>query len=238
MSKPIFTSLAISAVFAGQLFAQGQTVPVPLPQPVKPVQQPAQNVVSNAQQIEQHAAACLLIGNQEEIALSQFGEERAKSDKVKEFAREMTKEHTKFLTKLRKFTPQQASFELSVKADPPVGDKPLEKKMKESLKAAPAQARAANSESVMDQLLTLKRDQAHECLTLTKECLEEHKGHDFDKAFMGAQVSAHISMLAQLRAMKGKTVGEFADLVKEGEQATQEHLEAAQKVMGELSADK
>ncbi len=221
--------------------AQGQSAPAQPPQATKAAPQSQPNAPSSAQQLQQHAAACLLIGNQEEIALSQFGEGRAESEEVQDFAREMIKEHTKFVSKLRKYTPQQASFELSVKADPPVSDKPLAKKAEESVRAGEATAAkqaVVSSTSLMDQLLTTKRDKAHECLTITKECLSEHKGSDFDKAFMGAQVSAHISMLAELRALKGKTTGEFADLVKEGEESTKEHLDHAKKVMEELTSSK
>lgn len=215
-----------------------------------------------SQQIEQHAAACLLIGNQEEIAMSEFGIERAESDQVKEFARDMVKEHTKMVSQLRKFTPQQASFELNVQRDPAVNDRNAGRGQGQgqsgqgqgaqgqsgqgqagqgqagagtrSGEATAARATTAGG-GMMDQLLMMKRDKAQECLSIHKEMLKEHKGADFDKAFMGAQVAAHISMLAELRSMKGKVSGEFAELVSEGEKTTQQHLDHAKQVMEEVA---
>jgi predicted outer membrane protein len=265
-----FSVSTLAALMAGQVLAQGQTTPRPTPpttqpgqrpgvvQPANPTTQPGQRpstapTTTTTQtgqdtnlQLSQHAAACLLIGNQEEIALSEFGVEHAQSDEVKEFAREMIKEHTKFVSKLRKFTPQQASFELNVKADEKaVVDNAAEtakKKPQDIVRGGEATApkiattTSASSGSMADQLLGMKRDKAHECLSITKKNLQEHQGEAFDQAFLGTQVAVHTSMLAELRAMKGKVSGEFAQLVTEGEESTQKHLDHAKDMMEKLAS--
>jgi len=51
-------------------------------------------------------ATCVAIGNQEEIAVAKFAEEKAKNNDVKEFARMMQKDHQSFLQKLQRFAPE------------------------------------------------------------------------------------------------------------------------------------
>jgi len=224
MNKLAFSALTLTALMAGQVLAQGQVVPPRGPQKPLPAQPAQPSAASNTQQLEQHAAACLVIGNEEEIAMSEFGEEHAKSDDVKEFCREMSKEHTKFISKLRKFTPQQAASDVTVKTDDA------------KVAAKPA---AHSGGSMMDQMLALKRDKAQQCLAISKEELSAKKGADFDKCFMSAQIGAHIGMLAELRALKGKTSGEFNELVSEGEKSAKAHLDHAKKVMEQVaSSDK
>src|SRR5688572_11371786 len=43
--------------------------------------------------IDQHIAVCLLLGNQEEVALGQFAQDRAQHPEVKQFAQMMAQEH-------------------------------------------------------------------------------------------------------------------------------------------------
>lgn len=261
MKRFTFSTMVLAALCAGQAWGQGQTgatrpsiaprqsgqtQPVPAAQsrPAVAAQQGGQQVGHSTQHLQQHAAACLLIGNQQEIALSEVGIERSESDEVKEFAREMVKEHTKFLSKLRKFTPQQASFELNVKADEQATvTNTTVKAAGQKEGSAPARGGEATvaktavaAGPITDQLLAMKRDKAHECLKITKENLEEHQGDAFDKAFLGTQVSAHIDMLAELRALKLHVSGEFAELVAEGEKSTEQHLHHAKDLMEKLAS--
>jgi predicted outer membrane protein len=281
MKKLFLTAAAISTLVAGQALAQGRNeTPNTRPREAGQNQtqgrnqnqggqnQQGQNQPSNSQQLDQHAAACLLIGNQEEIALSELAAERAESSQVKEFARDMIKEHTMMVSKLRKFAPQQsASFEL--KTDSGEGKERKggareggaqneagrsanataagDREQTEAQSSArggettaakaggTAGAAAGGSGSMMDQLLSIERDKAQHCLTLTTQNLQEHKGADFDKAFMGAQVSAHISMLAKLQALEGKVSGQFAEVVAEGRKTTEEHLDHAKQVMQQVA---
>jgi predicted outer membrane protein len=288
MKKLFLTAAAISTLVAGQALAQGRNeTPNTRPREAGQNQtqgrnqnqnqgqnqqgrnQQGQNQQSNSQQLDQHAAACLLIGNQEEIALSELAAERAESSQVKEFARDMIKEHTMMVSKLRKFAPQQsASFELKTdsgegkerkggaareggaqngagRSANAAGDREQTTEGQSSVRAGEATAAkaggaaggaaAGGSGSMMDQLLSIERDKAQHCLTLTKQNLQEHKGADFDKAFMGAQVSAHISMLAKLQALEGKVSGQFAEVVAEGRKTTEEHLDHAKQVMQQVA---
>lgn len=62
-------------------------------------------------------ASCLLLGNQKEVTISQFAAERAKHDKVKEFARQMVKEHNQAIAMLQRFAGPDVSKDLGASSD-------------------------------------------------------------------------------------------------------------------------
>lgn len=51
-------------------------------------------------------AACVALGNQEEISIARFAQEKSKNDEVKEFAKMMVQDHQAFLQKLERFAPE------------------------------------------------------------------------------------------------------------------------------------
>jgi predicted outer membrane protein len=53
--------------------------------------------------MDAHLAACLLLGNQKEIAISKFAMEHAQNQKVKQFAQQMIASHSKDAAELQKF---------------------------------------------------------------------------------------------------------------------------------------
>src|SRR5690606_24443151 len=66
----------------------------------------------NNQGLSKHLAACVALGNQEEIAISQVGLQRAQNEKVKQFAQQMINDHGKYLSELEQFAPQVAQQSL------------------------------------------------------------------------------------------------------------------------------
>lgn len=236
MWKVFFGAAAIAALVASQAVAQAQTK--------EPGTKPAAAASTASgvnQQIEQHAAACLLIGNHEEVAISEFAAEHAQSNEVKDFAREMIKEHTKLASRLRKFTPQHADFELHVATTEraaPSSRRPGEEQptsITEGKPSATAAAKPATAGSFSEQLLAIRRDAAQNCLDMASKELKSKQGAEFDKAYMGMQCAAHSAMLAELKALESRTSGEFHELVTEGHQATQQHLDHAKSIMKSLA---
>lgn len=66
--------------------------------------------------LEQHIAVGLYLGNQEEIALSQFGLQRAQHDQVKQFAQHMVEQHQQAISQIQQAAPQLASMNLELTA--------------------------------------------------------------------------------------------------------------------------
>ena len=76
-----------------------------------------------------------------------------------------------------------------------------------------------------------------ECLSLTQKELGQHQGAEFDKAFVGQQLGAHLGMLAQLRGSKSFASPELQKVIAEGEKMTTMHMAEAKKIMGQIKDD-
>jgi predicted outer membrane protein len=65
--------------------------------------------------LQQHLATCLALGNEEEVAMAQFAEQRAQNPQVKQFAQMMIQEHQQALQQLHQAAPQLASMNLKLR---------------------------------------------------------------------------------------------------------------------------
>jgi predicted outer membrane protein len=74
----------------------------------------------------------------------------------------------------------------------------------------------------------------NECLKLTQKELSQYQGAEFDKAFVGQQLGAHLGMLAQLRGSKSFASPELQKVIDEGEKMTTMHMDAAKKLMDQI----
>lgn len=70
-------------------------------------------------QLDGQLAACLIIGNQKEIALSQFGQQQTQNEDVKAFAQQLVQDHQQFVSKLEQIASQGgfSAEQLTVQAD-------------------------------------------------------------------------------------------------------------------------
>jgi predicted outer membrane protein len=184
--------------------------------------------------LDQHIAACLLLGNQEEIAIAEFAQERASSPQVKQFAQTMVEQHQQAIEKIKQAAPQLASLNVKLQATAgsatpgregatPRADEPGRTGSEPG--ATTAGQGVANS-----PMFALARDAAQECLNLTTKELSEKQGAEFDKAYMGQQCGAHIAMLAKLRASKRHATDQLQPVLAEGIQMTEHHLAEAKKI--------
>jgi len=65
--------------------------------------------VGQGREVEQYLTACLLADNQAEVELSQFAQQHAKSNEVKEFAQMMVQDHQKMIQQLQQLSGAQGS---------------------------------------------------------------------------------------------------------------------------------
>ncbi len=160
-------------------------------------------------------ASCLLIANEEEIALAKMAADKAEHQEVKQFAQMLVNEH------------QKAVQDLQQHAKPGIGLNAA------GGGAASNQSGAANSVT-MDNILQLQQQAAQECLSMTKSMLQEKQGAEFDKAFSGMQVGAHIGMLAKLKASKNQASPELASWIDRSMETMQDHLAKAKELCMKL----
>jgi len=165
---------------------------------------------SNAQAIDGQLAACLILGNQEEIALGKFASQHASSDKVKKFAQMMVDQHTQAASQLKQFAPQGVSLELSQTGN----------------NQAHNERTAANgSDQVGQQMLTIMRDAKQECLNMTEKELGQKRGEEFDHAYIGQQMGGHVQMIAALTAFEKHASPELQRVVSEQKKTAEQHLD-------------
>jgi predicted outer membrane protein len=201
--------------------------------------QPAGGQAATQQMLDSHVANCLILANQEEIALCRFAMEHADSDKTKEQAQTMIEDHEKFVAKLRKFASKDQSFELRGAKSSKEGVQQVsgtgEDRKANPVTTAAGTARAGNG--IHDRMFAMAHQAHEECLRLTQECLSKYDGKEFDQAFLGQQVGMHIGMMAKLKAAEGNVSPEFQQVIKDGQKTAKDHKDHAEELMKKL-ADK
>lgn len=190
--------------------------------------------------MDEFIASCLLIGNQEEVALAQEALSRAQNENVKQFAQKLIDDHQRAIQKLQQHAKQGISLQgaPSITASTnPVNDAIA------STPSPTAQQYTANrvdpdrdpmNAGALDKVLKMQQQAAQECLSMAKAMMSEKQGADFDKAFAGMQVGAHVGMLAKLKASQQYASPELASIIQESEQTVKQHLDHAKQLCQEL----
>jgi len=165
---------------------------------------------ANAQVIDGQLAACLILGNEEEVALGKFATQHANSDKVKKFAQMMVDQHTQAAQQLKQFAPQGVSLQLA----------------ESGRNQSRSERTAANaSDQIGQQMLAIMRDAKQECLNMTEKELGRKRGEEFDHAYIGQQMGGHVQMIAALTAFEKHASPELQRVVSEQKKTAEQHLD-------------
>jgi predicted outer membrane protein len=187
--------------------------------------------------LDNKIAVCLLLGNQEEVALAQFAQQKSQNEQVKKFAQQMIEHHQQAISKIEQAAPEVAGLNLQLRggaegeaaaSSNPTGVRPA------SAEEPVASTAAAENVGHNQRGAQLAQAVKQECLNLTQQELAQKQGVEFDKAYIGQQVCAHIGMLAELRGSKNFATGQLQQVIDEGEQMTQQHLDQAKQIMSQL----
>lgn len=81
--------------------------------------------------------------------------------------------------------------------------------------------------------VTIHKEIGEQCLKSTKEELGRYKGDDFDKAYMGQQIVAHMQMIDKLTVLKNHASSELAQQLETDLNTAEEHLNHAREIMKE-----
>lgn len=202
-------------------------------------------------------ATCLLIGNQEEVQLAQMAVDRAQNENVKQFAQMLVNDHQQTIQKLQQHAKQgmgldgagtiTAASSSQNQSGSAQGNQNTNAQDNQSASNQSPSARTytANRADMdrdpmaggsLDQVLKMSQQAAQECLSMTKSMMQEKQGAEFDKAFAGSQVGAHIGMLAKLKAAEQHASPELASIIQESQQTVQSHLEQAKQLCEELES--
>ncbi|MFO1064358.1 MAG: DUF4142 domain-containing protein [Pirellulales bacterium] len=199
----------------------------------------------------------LRLGNQGEVELGQMATERAEHQQVKQFAQKMVQEHSQMIQKLDAIqgaggqpgtpNPNQNPNSNSGAQNPPTQpnvqgqpNTPGRPNNGESIvgRVNPNQGPEMNGVQVPAQIAAMSDRHCQIKLQLTKQLLQQHQGKDFEMAYLGQQIAAHMDMLAELQAIQSASAPQLQQLVSQAEKSTKEHLEMAKSICKELEGDK
>lgn len=79
---------------------------------------------------------------------------------------------------------------------------------------------------------------AERCTQSTIEALREKDGREFDHAFMHQQVIQHMAMLDTLKVAQNHASNDLKQVLQQGEQATQQHLQQAKQLLEQVENQK
>jgi predicted outer membrane protein len=81
-----------------------------------------------------------------------------------------------------------------------------------------------------DQIIRIEKEVADRMVSTKQRELNEKQGKEFDQCFMFMQVAAHSEMVDKLTVFKGHARGELQQVIEEGLEKTQQHLEHAKQL--------
>jgi predicted outer membrane protein len=80
----------------------------------------------------------------------------------------------------------------------------------------------------------IHKELADKCLQSTKEEFEKHQGRDFDQAYLGQQLLAHMQVVDSLEVLKNHASPQLRQILEKEQQMAQGHLEEVRQLMGSI----
>jgi len=239
-----FPSIVTAIVFGCALMAQ-EPPPRQPTTPTPPATKQPEGTVPNKTAPVQEANSdailitCLLVDNENEIALSRIALQRAQNPEIKQFAQKMIDDHGGIVQKLQKVAGGVARVGSAgaesvrdpatgaarePKGEHPAGDRDAQPKDASGIRAAGA--------SFDHERLT--RDLGRKCLESATALLTEKQGADFDRCYMGMQLGAHIKAVDTIEVFRNYASPGLRPTLDEGLQTVQMHLEHVKSLVKQI----
>ena len=232
-----------------------------------PGQQPGQQNAQQ-QQSDQQIAALIAACNRNEVEISRFALDKIKSSEVKEIATTMMKDHTAAAEKFSKWAGPAGSFhsgspdgadrrEEGRREDGPRDNDRSEIKpgtinpapnAPGTRPAAPGVAAAPGNPATVTALkpamgghlnwTVIHQEIAAEGLASCKKELSRYEGNEFDKAFLGSQLGAHLKAATELKVLKRHASSQLAAEIDDALATTEEHTKHLRDAMEEKKDEK
>lgn len=199
---------------------------------------------------DEQIAAILYACDRNQVELARFAKDRLKSDEAREFADMMMKDHKMSMEKLQKLAGMSATDPTGTRSrkDAAAGREDGTTGRTESTDSAKtrtadktarvateASASRSGRETLGEQLnwVQIHNQMADQCLASTKAELERHEGENFDKAYIGQQLGAHMAMVDHLKVFKNHASEKLSGQLDACLEATTSHLDHARQIMEE-----
>ena len=185
--------------------------------------------------------------SQGEADLANFALKRTQNDEVRQFAQMMIKDHENFDKQLEQYAnlggerggaaTEQANT-AGNNATNPANPQPADRNPNE---ANPANANQANANQAHRHgaLADLPKGGGPRIAWRRSEKqLGQFQGADFDRAYLGQQFWGHVVFIANAEtAQKHVSNNDLKQLIAQGQQTAEHHLQDAQRLIGTLSAN-
>lgn len=268
LSKSCLTALmaasVVSVASAQQTEKRQETKPVQTDKDKAEQRAAGLHASESDENVSRMLATCVAISNQHELAMCHFALDHIENPEVKKFTEMLIQEHTECGEKLAPFAPEAASMKFDGSAQAARTTSPADSNIQRTsgtddtkpqrdaarttdakrIEVTNAGGRGAaapgeNAKQNQQHLISIERQVAEECLSLTmKELTEAKEAGNFDQAFLGCQVGAHLGMIAKLSVYEGEVEGDLAEVFSKGKTTTEKHLAQAKKLMTSIGKDK
>jgi len=152
----------------------------------------------------------------EEIQLSQFAEQKAQTDEVRQFAQKMVQDHSPGCQTLHQIAGPLAT-----------GGAHAGQAGTQATGQAGTQAGTVNWNTIHAEI-------AQQCLQSAKQTLSTQQGIDFDKGFMSQQELAHLQMVVVLKVVRTQASAELRQHLDQELQTAEQHLQLAKQIMQQI----
>jgi predicted outer membrane protein len=95
---------------------------------------------------------------------------------------------------------------------------------------------SAKASGTLPEWLVVKKQIGDRSLASTKQELSRHSGAQFDQAFMGQQLVAHMKVVDELTVYREHASGELRQIIESELQMAKAHLELARQTLDQISA--
>jgi predicted outer membrane protein len=184
-------------------------------QPIQPGQAGQAGLGGQTASADQQVAACLHVECSNHIEISKLGQSKAESEEVRDFAEKMVSDHTSGCQEL-----QQLAGHLAADHGQQQG--------------RPGAQGAQRSAGGQLDWISIKKEIGQQCLTTLKQELGSKQGIEFDKCFMGVQISAHMKTVDELKVLKNHVSSELGQKLDKQLQMAQQHLQLAKQIEQKL----
>ena len=212
-----------------------------------------------SQEVERFYAACLLAKNQAEIELAQFAQQQAQNPQVKQFAQQMVQDHQRIAQQLQQVAggqgDQSSSRTNNATQSPGLSGQNDAQRQASDTTRLPGSSGAAQTESrtargltatggsqeksgTTAKLIQIDRKISERQSQAVREELQQKDGAEFDKAYVGTMIHAHMNMLAALETIEQQGLGQLAQVAQQAQPTVQQHLEHAKQLKEQLSGSR
>jgi predicted outer membrane protein len=208
-----------------------------------------------AGQLDGQLAACLIIGNQKEIAVSRQAEQQLQNADVKKFAQQMVQDHEKFVKQLQQFAEQggfqqsQLAIDGTARAESrDATTRPRTEQPRSTARQNPdaqnpevprsaARSEALDSRETSHQLIGIEREVAEQCVQSATKALSEKQGAEADRCYIGMQIGEHMGMVDKLEVFSRHASPELQAVLQQGLKTAQEHPDHAKQLAKQLEGE-